>query len=354
VAVRLGELAARFGCELHGDPAVAVECVATLQEAAPGAISFLANPRYRRHLPGTRATAVVLDAASVVDCPTNSLIADNPYATYARIAQLLYPVVPVTAGRHPSAVVEPDAIVDASAWIGPHAYVGAAARIGAGASVGPGCNVLAGAQIGAGTRLVAQVTLADGVRVGTRCLLHPGVVIGADGFGHSPDSDGYIKIPQVGSVVIGDDVEVGANTTIDRGAIGDTVVENGVKIDNQVQVGHNCRIGEHTVISGCVGISGSVTIGKRCMIGGMVGVVGHLQIADDVYLTGKTMVSHSITKAGLYSGQLPFDEARRFRRNSARFQQLDELARRVRALERRGETGTPDADEDRDEGGQDT
>jgi UDP-3-O-[3-hydroxymyristoyl] glucosamine N-acyltransferase len=343
--VRLGELAARFGCELRGDPAAVVECVATLQEAAPGAISFLANPRYRKHLPGTRATVVVLDAASAADCPTNALVADNPYATYARIAQLLYPTAPVTGGRHPSAVVEPDAVVDASAWIGPQAYVGAAARIGAGASVGPGCIVLDGAQVGPGTRLVAQVTLAGGVRVGTRCLLHPGVVIGADGFGHAPDSDGFVKIPQVGSVVIGDDVEIGANTTIDRGAIGDTVVDNGVKIDNQVQVGHNCRIGEHTVISGCVGISGSVTIGKRCMIGGMVGVVGHLQIADDVYLTGKTMVSHSITKAGLYSGQLPFDEARRFRRNSARFQQLDELARRVRALERGQGAGAPDADE---------
>jgi UDP-3-O-[3-hydroxymyristoyl] glucosamine N-acyltransferase len=190
------------------------------------------------------------------------------------------------------------------------------------------------ASVGASTRLVAHVTLCAGTRLGERCLLHPGVVIGADGFGHAPDQDGYVKVPQIGSVVIGDDVEIGANTTIDRGAIGDTVVERGVRIDNQVQVGHNCRIGEHTVISGCVGISGSVTIGKRCMIGGMVGVVGHLQIADDVYLTGKTMVSHSITKAGLYSGQLPFDEARRFRRNSARFQQLDELAKRVRALER--------------------
>jgi UDP-3-O-[3-hydroxymyristoyl] glucosamine N-acyltransferase len=190
------------------------------------------------------------------------------------------------------------------------------------------------ASVGASTRLVAHVTLCAGTRLGERCLLHPGVVIGADGFGHAPDQDGYVKVPQIGSVVIGDDVEIGANTTIDRGAIGNTVVERGVRIDNQVQVGHNCRIGEHTVISGCVGISGSVTIGKRCMIGGMVGVVGHLQIADDVYLTGKTMVSHSITKAGLYSGQLPFDEARRFRRNSARFQQLDELAKRVRALER--------------------
>ncbi len=198
----------------------------------------------------------------------------------------------------------------------------------------PTASCSTSAVVGADTRLVAHVTLCAGVRLGERCLLHPGVVIGADGFGHAPDQGGYVKIPQVGSVLIGDDVEIGANSTIDRGAIGDTVIERGVKIDNQVQVGHNCRIGEHTVISGCVGISGSVTIGRRCMIGGMVGIVGHLQITDDVYLTGKTMVTHSITKPGLYSGQLPFDEARRFRRNSARFQQLDELARRVRALEK--------------------
>ena len=335
---RLGELAARFGCELRGDPDALIERVATLQEAGPGAISFLANTRYRRHLPGTRAAAVVLDASTADDCPTNSLVAANPYATYARIAQVLYPAAVNPAGRHPSAVVEADAVVDPSAWIGPQAYVGAGATVGPGAQVGPNCVVLERAIVGAATRLVAHVTLCAGVQIGERCLLHPGVVIGADGFGHAPDQDGFVKIPQVGSVRVEDDVEIGANTTIDRGAIGDTVIEHGVKIDNQVQVGHNCRIGEHTVISGCVGISGSVTIGRRCMLGGMVGVVGHLQICDDVYLTGKTMVSHSITKPGLYSGQLPFDEARRFRRNSARFQQLDELARRLRALEKRAGT----------------
>jgi UDP-3-O-[3-hydroxymyristoyl] glucosamine N-acyltransferase len=278
----------------------------------------------------------VLDSSSAGDCPTNALVTGNPYATYARIAQFLYPTAAHRAGMHPSAVVETGATVDATAWIGPSAFVAAGACIGANASVGPNCVVFGHAIVGASTRLVAHVTLCAGTRVGERCLLHPGVVIGADGFGQAPDANGFVKVPQVGSVVIGDDVEIGANTTIDRGAIGDTVIERGVRIDNQVQVGHNCLIGEHTVISGCVGISGSVTSGKRCMIGGMVGIVGHLQIADDVYLTGKTMVSSSITKAGLYSGQLPFDEARRFRRNSARFQRLDELAKRVRALEQRG------------------
>jgi UDP-3-O-[3-hydroxymyristoyl] glucosamine N-acyltransferase len=346
--VPLGELAARFGCELRGDPDTPIERVATLQEAGAGAITFLANSKYRRHLPGTRAAAVVLDASAVDDCPTNALIAANPYATYARIAQLLYAAAPGPSGRHASAVIAADATVDPTAWIGPNAYVGAGVKIGARVQIGPNSVVFDRVAIGADTRLVAHVTLCVGVRLGERCLLHPGVVIGADGFGHAPDRDGFVKIPQVGSVRIADDVEIGANTTIDRGAIGDTVVEHGVKIDNQVQVGHNCHIGEHTVISGCVGISGSVTIGKRCMLGGMVGVVGHLQIADDVYLTGKTMVSHSITKPGLYSGQLPFDEARRFRRNSARFQHLDELARRVRALEKSAGAAPEDEQDGKD------
>lgn len=330
----LGELAVRFGCELRGDPDVSVDRVATLQDAQPGALSFLANPKYRKHLAGTGATAVVLDAASAVDCRTNALIAANPYATYARIAQVLHPEPAFAGGRHPTAVVDPQAQVDPSAWVGPHCFVAAGAVIDRQAYLGPGSVMLERARLGAASRCVANVTLCADVQVGERCLLAPGVVIGADGFGHAPDQDGYVKVPQIGAVRIGDDVEIGANTTIDRGAIEDTVIGNGVKIDNQVQVGHNCRIGEHTVIAGCAGISGSVTVGKRCMIGGMVGVVGHLEICDDVYLTGKTMVSHSITKPGLYSGQLPLDEARRFRRNSARFQHLDELARRVQKLER--------------------
>ncbi|HET9694964.1 MAG TPA: UDP-3-O-(3-hydroxymyristoyl)glucosamine N-acyltransferase [Steroidobacteraceae bacterium] len=332
--VSLGELAVRFGCELRGDPDQPVDRVATLQDAAPGAISFLANPKYRRHLHGTRASAVVLDAASVDDCPTNALVAANPYATYARIAQFLNPEPAFAGGRHATAVVERGAEVDPTAWVGPHCYVGTGASIRAGVYLGPATVVLEGATIGASSRCVAGVTICARVRIGERCLLHPGVVIGADGFGQAPDQDGYVKVPQLGAVTVGDDVEIGANTTIDRGAIDDTVIERGVKIDNQVQIGHNCRIGEHTVIAGCAGISGSVTVGKRCMIGGMVGVVGHLEICDDVYLTGKTMVSHSITKPGLYSGQLPLDEARRFRRNSARFQKLDELAQRVARLER--------------------
>jgi UDP-3-O-[3-hydroxymyristoyl] glucosamine N-acyltransferase len=334
---RLAELAVRFGCELRGDPDTLIDRVAPLQDAGPGAISFLANPQYRRHLPSTRASAVVLDAAMAAECPVAALVTRNPYATYARIAQLLYPVAPVVAARHPSAIVEPDAEVDPSARIDAHAYVGRGARIGSRVIVGPGSVVLEGAEIGDDTSLVARVTLGPGARIGQRCILQPGCVVGADGFGQAPDRDGYVKVPQVGTVVVGDDVEIGCNTTVDRGAIEDTVIGNGVKIDNLVQVGHNVRIGEHTVIAACSGISGSATIGRRCLIGGMVGIVGHLEICDDVALTGRTMVSSSIRKPGIYSSGLPADEAKRFRRNVARFNRLDELAKRVRRLE--GEAG---------------
>jgi UDP-3-O-[3-hydroxymyristoyl] glucosamine N-acyltransferase len=330
---RLADLAVRFGCELRGDPDAVVERVARLQDAGPGSISFLANPRYRQHLPGTRATAVVIDEASAAECPVNALVARNPYATYARIAQVLYPPEPVRGGRHPGAIVEPGAEIDSSAWIGPNAFVAAGARIGRRVFVGPGSVLLGGVEVGDDTLLVAGVTLCQGVRIGARCILQPGSVIGADGFGHAPDTDGYVKVPQVGSVVIGDDVEVGSNSTIDRGAIGDTVVEDGVKIDNLVQVGHNVRIGAHTVIAACVGISGSTTIGKRCMLGGMVGIAGHLVICDDVALTGRTAVFKSISKPGAYSGSLWADDAKHFHRNAARFNRLEELARRVRRLE---------------------
>ena len=342
--LRLAELAVRFGCELRGDPEASVERVAPLQEATPGALAFLANPRYRRYLAGTRATAVVLEAAAAAECPVSALVARNPYATYARIAQLLHPPPAVTGGRHPRAIVEPGATVDATAWIGALAFVAEGAVIGPGVFVGPGCIVQRDARIGADSRLVARVTVCEGVRIGRRAILHPGAVVGADGFGQAPDGGTYVKVPQVGSVVIGDDVEIGANTTIDRGAIGDTVIGDGVKIDNQVQIGHNVRVGEHTVIAGCAGISGSAVIGRRCMIGGMVGIVGHLEICDDVALTGRTMVSSSIRRPGVYSSALHADEARRFRRNAARFQQLDELARRVRRLE--GAAGTQGDDDE--------
>jgi UDP-3-O-[3-hydroxymyristoyl] glucosamine N-acyltransferase len=343
---RLADLAVRFGCELRGDPDAVVDRVAPLQDAGPGAVSFLANPQYRRHLPSTRATAVVLDAATAAQCPVAALVTGNPYATYARIAQLLYPLPAVIGGRHPSAVVEPGAVIDPTACIGPNAYIANGVRIGRRASVGAGSVLLEGVQVGDDTLLMARVTLCAGTIVGERCVLQPGCVIGGDGFGHAPDRDGYVKVPQVGAVVIGNDVEVGSNSTIDRGAIGDTVIEDGVKIDNLVQVGHNVRVGAHTVMAACVGISGSTTIGKRCMLGGMVGVAGHLTICDDVALTGRTSVLKSIERPGVYSGSLWADEAPRFRRNVARFNRLDELAKRVQRLETAAGTGERGGDDE--------
>jgi UDP-3-O-[3-hydroxymyristoyl] glucosamine N-acyltransferase len=342
--VRLAELAVRFGCELRGDPEVAVDRVATLADATPGSIAFLANPRYRRQLASTRASAVVLDAALAHECPVAALVHANPYAAFARIATLLHPPAAFAPGVHSAAIVEPGAEIAADSWIGAGCFVARGARVGARVFLGPGCMVLEDVAIGADSRCVASVTLCTGVRIGERCLLHPGSVIGADGFGQAPDAGRYVKVPQLGSVVIGDDVEIGANTTIDRGTIGDTVIEDGVRIDNLVQIGHNVRIGAHTVIAGCVGISGSTTLGQRCMIGGMVGIAGHLTVCDDVAVTGKTMVSASIHRPGMYSGTLHAEETRVFRRNAARFRQLDELARRLRRLEQ----GTAEGERDDD------
>jgi UDP-3-O-[3-hydroxymyristoyl] glucosamine N-acyltransferase len=328
----LGELAVRFGCTLKGDPDLRVSRVAALENADGASVTFLANPRYRRYLKQTRAGVVVLDPKLADECPGNALLAKNPYATYARIAALLYPPPVAPPGRHATAVVDASAQIEPSASIGPHVVIGAQTRIGARASIGPGCVVLAGATIGADTRLTANVTICQGVSIGMRCVLHPSVVIGADGFGLAPDQGEWLKVPQVGSVRIGNDVEIGAGTTIDRGAIEDTVIGDGVKLDNQIQVGHNVRIGEHTAIAGCAGISGSAVIGKRCMIGGQVGIAGHLTICDDVVVTGQSLVSGSILKPGYYSSAISVDETPRFRKNAARFRQLDEFVRETRKL----------------------
>jgi UDP-3-O-[3-hydroxymyristoyl] glucosamine N-acyltransferase len=323
----LGELAVRFGLELEGDPNTRVSHVATLSQAAPGSVSFLANSRYRRSLRTTRAGAVVLTAEDAGSCPVASLIAPNPYLSYARIAELMYPESKAVPGVHATAVVSPGARVPASATVEALAVIEDGVEIGERAVVGPGCIVQRGARIGADTRLVARVNLYPGVVLGERGLVHAGAVIGADGFGFAPDRGTWFKVPQVGSVRIGDDVEIGANTTIDRGAIGDTVVENGAKLDNQIQVGHNVTIGAHTAIAACTGISGSTTIGQRCLIGGMVGFAGHLNIADDVMITGCSLVSASIREAGSYSSGMPTVPTRAWRRMVAHLRRFGEKER---------------------------
>ncbi len=338
MVIALGELAVRFGCELRGDPDLRVGAVAALDDARPGTLAFLAHPRFRPALATTRATAVVIEAEALESCPVAALVADNAHVTFARIATLLHPVAPCPPGVHPSAIVAEDARVDPSAWIGPLAVVGARAVVGPRVSVGPGCILESDVVLAADVRLVARVTLGARVEVGARTLIQPGAVIGADGFGFANERGRWIKVPQIGSVTIGPDVEIGCNTTIDRGAIGDTVIGEGVKLDNQIQIGHNVRIGAHTAMAACTGISGSTTIGARCMIGGSVGVNGHIEICDDVVITGFSMVSHSIREPGVYSGGLPFEKAREWRRIVARFKRLGAQERGARDAPS-GETG---------------
>jgi len=333
----LGELAERFRCTLHGPADAAVVRVATLANAGPDAVAFLANPAYAKLLGTTRAGAVILEERYRELCPVPCLVASNPYATYARVAGALHPPRPARPGVHPTAVVAEDADIAPSAAIGPHGTVGAGSKIGEAAVIGPGCALGERVTVGAGTRLAARVSILDGVRIGRRCIVHPGAVIGSDGFGFAEDfaHDGWVKVPQLGGVLIGDDVEIGANTTIDRGAIEDTVIEDGVKIDNLVQIAHNVHVGAHTAMAARTGIAGSTKIGRRCMIAGGVGIIGHLTVCDDVILQVRSLVAQSIDEPGMYGGTLPADAAARWRRNAARFKQLDALAKRLHALERK-------------------
>ena len=330
----LGEIAAAINAELRGDPADEITNVASLHNAAPGDLTFYANTRYRADLEATRASAVMLAAADAQACPTASLITEDPYLAYAKAARFLNPVPEFTPGIHPSAVVEAGADVATSCFVGANSVIGAGAVIGAHTCVGPGCVVEEGVKIGSHCRIHSRVTLMQRVEIGMRVLVHPGVVIGADGYGIANDSGRWLKIPQLGNVIIGDDVEIGANTTIDRGALEDTVIEAGVKIDNQVQIGHNVRVGEHTAIAGAAVVAGSVKIGRRCMIGGASAINGHIEIADDVVLTGMSGVSNSIRQAGVYSSGVPVTDNLTWRKNMVRFKRLDELARRVAAMEK--------------------
>lgn len=334
-AITIAQLAVQFGCAVSGDPEHTVSTVGTLERAGQDAVSFLSNRKYQHLLSTTSAGVVILHPDDVEACPVNALVHADPYQIYARVAALLHPPFTAEAGISERATVANSARVDATASISPGAVIEDNASIGPRCVIGPNCVVGRDVSIDGDCRLAANVTLCQGVRLGARVLIHPGSVIGADGFGIANTPEGWIKVPQLGSVRIGDDVEIGASTTIDRGAIEDTVIGNGVKLDNQIQVAHNVVIGEHTVVAGCTGIAGSTTIGKRCMIAGAVGFVGHLDICDDVVITGQTMVNRSISEPGVYSSALPMDDARQWRRNSARFRRLDDMARRLSALEKR-------------------
>ena len=337
MGLTLGDLARQLGVELRGDAAVQVSGVATLRGARAGELSFLANPRYRKQLAATRASAVVLAPEDAPHCPVAVLVAANPYACYAHAARLLVPQAAPVPGIHPTAVVSPEARIDASATIAAHCVVEAGAVIGPRVYLGPRCLIGAAVSIGADSRLLAAVTVLAAARIGRRVVLHPGVVIGSDGFGMAWDDDHWEQVPQLGSVRIADDVDIGAKTTVDRGSLDDTVIEEGVKIDNQVQVAHNVVIGAHTAIAGCVGISGSARIGSHCALAGGVGVVGHLEICDHVQVTGMSMVTRSIREPGIYSAGTPLMPNAQWRRNAVTMKRLDALARRIRALEKASE-----------------
>jgi len=327
----VAQLADRFGLQWRGDAQASVEGVATLAHAGTTHLSFLANPRYRSQLADTAAGLIVIRAADAEGYGGNVLIAEDPYVAFAKIAALFDSRPPLEPGIHASAVIDPGAQIDPAAQVGPFVSIGARSRVAAGAIIGPGCVIGDDCVVAEGCELVARVTLVKRVRLGRRVLIHPGAVLGADGFGLAMDAGRWIKVPQQGGVQVGEDCEIGANTTIDRGAIEDTVLEDDVRLDNQIQIGHNVRIGAHTAMAGCAAVAGSASIGRYCLIGGAAGILGHLEICDRVMITAMTLVTHSIDQPGEYSSGTPLMSNRDWRKSAARFKQLDALARDVKA-----------------------
>jgi UDP-3-O-[3-hydroxymyristoyl] glucosamine N-acyltransferase len=334
LSASLGDLAVKFGCELVGDPAATVSRVATLANADSESLSFFANKAFREQLRQTAAAAVLVRPDDAKDCPVNALLADDPYLAYARIADVLCPSPGLVPGIHKSAVVASSATVPDSAQVSANVVIdddcviGERAFIEAGVVIGPRCV------LGDDTRLNANVTLVRDVRMGERCIIHSGSVIGSDGFGNAMSDGGWVKVPQVGGLRIGNDVEIGANCTIDRGAIDDTIIGDGVRIDNLVHIAHNVQIGDHSALAACVGIAGSTVIGKRCMFAGQAGIEGHINICDDVVIAGASVVSKDIKQPGYYMATFRAENHLQWKRKVARFSRLGDLVERVKNLER--------------------
>ena len=348
----LGELAERFGLESRGDASTRLEGVCNLAPGKPRCLSFLSSAKYRSALATTAAAAVIVSPRDAANLAGPGLVAKDPYLAYARIAVLFDPGRDFAPGVHASASVDPSAVLGTGVHIGPHATVLAGARIGDGSFIGPGCVIGRDAQVGEGARFVAQVHIGDRVRIGRRCSVQPGAVIGARGFGNAMSPEGWVEVPQLGTVVIGDDVEIGSNTCIDRGAIDDTVIANGVRLDNLIQIAHNCSIGEHTAIAACTGIAGSTRIGARCMIAGAVGIGGHLEIADDIVILGRTTVTRSLLEKGAYGSTLTAAPAREWRKRTARVRRLEHTEQRLAAVEHKLGIENKKSDEG-DDGGDD-
>lgn len=331
----LGELAIELGCDLIGDPQIRVDRVATLANASPQSIGFLANRVYRNQLKNTKAAAVVLTAADAGDCPVCALISDDPYATYARIAGLLHPPATQAPGIHASAIIDASVRISDGAHVSANVVIGEHCLIAEGVFIGAGCVLGKRCAIGRDSQLLANVTLIDDVRIGERTIIHAGAVIGSDGFGHARGDGGWIKIPQIGGVVIGNDVEIGSNTAVDCGAIDDTIIEDGVRLDNLVQIGHNARIGAHTAMIGPSAIAGSATIGRRCMISGLAGVTGHVTVCDDVIITAQALITKDISEPGVYSATFGAEKDKDWKRMLVRFRRLEALEKRVAKMEAR-------------------
>ncbi len=332
--ISLGDLATSVGCELIGDPDVTVSDVKSLQNATAESLTFLSNSAYKKQLPSTKAAVVVLRAEDAEDCPVAAFLSDDPYATYARMATLVCPEPGFEAGVHATATVASSATIAASACIAASVVIGERSSIGENTYVGPGSVIGNDCTVGSNCRFIANVTLVKRVAIGDRGSFHPGVVIGADGFGNAMTTEGWVKVPQLGGVRIGDDVEIGANTTVDCGAIGDTVLANGVRIDNLCMIAHNVEVGEHTAMAGFTGIAGSTIIGKRCLFAGKTGAVGHISVCDDVVVAAKTFLSKDVTVPGTYAASFPADNARSWAKQLARFRRLGTLFDRVKKLEK--------------------
>jgi UDP-3-O-[3-hydroxymyristoyl] glucosamine N-acyltransferase len=348
-AYTLDELARLLKLELRGDPQHVITGLASLEQAGPASLSFYHNPRYRKALDASRAGAVIINPALADHCSQAVLLSSNPYLSFAEASALFARKPGGSQGIHPSARISSDASIAPDAEIGPNVCIGPGTSIEAGVCIGANSVIGEGCRIGRDTRLYPNVTLYDDVVTGARCIIHSTVVLGADGFGFASDGNRHVKIHQLGGVVIGDDVEIGAGSTVDRGAIENTIIGNGVKIDNQVQIAHNVRIGENSIICGCSAIAGSSEIGKNCIIAGAVGIINHVRICDGVTVTAMSLVSRSINEPGTYSSGTGLSDSVTWKRNIARFARLDEMWKKLAGREG-SDPGSSDDDQDQDQG----
>ena len=334
MTISLKELAAEIDAELLGNPNHMVDGCATLANAHTNQLSFIFNKKYAPALEKTNAGAVILSSNFANDCPVNALIVDNPYLSYAKAAGIIHQFPRSVGSVHSSVVIGEQSLIAEDCVIGPNVVIGKNVNLQSACRIGPGCFIDDGTVLGTNVTLVSNVTLGKGTLIGNNVTLHPGAVIGSDGFGYAAEKHkgGWVKIPQLGRVVIGNDVEIGANSIIDCGALDDTIIGNGVKIDNQVMIAHNVVIGDHTAIAACTGIAGSTKIGRHCTLAGGVGLVGHIEIADDVHITGMTMVTHSIKESGAYSSGTPFQTNKEWLKNAVRFKQLDKLTKKINQI----------------------